>query len=337
MNKNRLIAAAGLLAATNACFGDDSRLEEDLLNDAGQSAEANAVNVNDANVDNMGTDVELDQNIVLSCQKEVEKAVNTIVIMDDNSWQVDDQEIIDTIELASDLMEERIGLRFRLTNISHAAFEKMEHHELNLSVENFIYNLDSSITNCSNYYVVFTESADAVNDYGGFHHLTNMNKDEDSSFCNTITSPRYGTNHLYGSLIDWDHMFSRCGYEDEDNHVSDVSFGGECRGVDGVQCVYNNDAGYYTCPDYEEFYYGSHPLMMRSTAVVHELLHSFGIYGGYDHLVDSDDCIAEYDGTLEDFVCPDKSTKYDCWLSMCKYTWENLRDAPNSCTKNYFL
>lgn len=88
-------------------------------------------------------------------------------------------------------------------------------------------------------------------------------------------------NHAYLAVVDMFQKYARCGYaEDDGPRVSPFSIGGECRGVAGVQCVFNGN--YWMCPDSV-----SDPNAdleyKAACVVVHEFMHPFGSDGNSDH------------------------------------------------------
>lgn len=104
------------------------------------------------------------------------------------------------------------------------------------------------------------------------------------AFVNQFPSPvqAVGAGRVYVAVMHFDHFYARCGYDDQQRRVSDVSFGGECRGQNGLRCVLKPAGEYWTCPDalndaYSDWDY------YKGCTIVHELLHPFGTEGSLDH------------------------------------------------------
>jgi len=98
-------------------------------------------------------------------------------------------------------------------------------------------------------------------------------------FQNEFPSPRAGVGEtsLYVAVIDFDHAYARCGYDDQGNHVSDVAIDGECRNRPGTPCVQRpSGRAQWTCSGVEGDLYFDHDYFTACT-VVHEFLHPFGI------------------------------------------------------------
>jgi len=98
-------------------------------------------------------------------------------------------------------------------------------------------------------------------------------------FQNEFPSPRTGVGEssLYVAVIDFDHAYARCGYDDQGNRISDVAVDGECRNRPGTPCVQRpSGRAQWTCSGTESDLYSDHDYFTACT-VVHEFLHPFGI------------------------------------------------------------
>lgn len=112
--------------------------------------------------------------------------------------------------------------------------------------------------------------------YGGYSQTLNLPPPNQNRF----PSPSVGAGKAYLAVVDFFHMYARCGYDGSGNHISDVSSGGECRNRSGLTCV--NNGRYWTCPDVLTDLYAD-PDYFTGCSVVHEFLHPFGTEGNYDH------------------------------------------------------
>jgi hypothetical protein len=97
---------------------------------------------------------------------------------------------------------------------------------------------------------------------------------------NAYPSPAEGDGQAYLAVIDFDHLYAKCGYDRRLRHVSSRSRGGECRGTPGLLCVDNGR--YWMCPDSTEDPHADRDHFI-GCAIVHEFLHPFGTLGDDDH------------------------------------------------------
>jgi hypothetical protein len=120
------------------------------------------------------------------------------------------------------------------------------------------------------YLAIFSYGLDGLaRCYGGYFPGVTLLPD----YCNEFTSS-YGNGLILG-IIDLNHLFGRCGYDGETGrHVSNVSMGGECRGVDGVPCVWSGN--YFVCEDLLEHPFVEDLDLFHGFVVAHEFLHAWG-------------------------------------------------------------
>lgn len=266
------------------------------------------------------------------------RVLNTLVFMDDNSYLVKDPEILDTFNYASNLLMERTCTKFNVLKIWHVNPTKGE------DIDKITYatlKANKKLLDQSQYFVFFTDQNTNSHYNGGVAWPIAPSYFEigDNNYCNTYSGPNNETNFLYGSLVDWDGRFGACGYDDQgsgNNHISDVSFGGQCQNQPGLKCVWSPTANYYVCPQFVNDPKVLEPRLFRSTTIIHELMHSFGIYGNMDHLVGSQACIDKYNSMNYklNFQCPKTGSPWelaDCWFSICQYAWVNFIQAQNLC------
>jgi hypothetical protein len=124
--------------------------------------------------------------------------------------------------------------------------------------------------------------------------------------------PGIGPNRLHVGVIDFTHPYSRCGYDDAGNRVSDFSVGGECRNHPGVSCVRRpSGRAEWTCPDTGDDLYSDHDYFVGCN-MVHEFMHAYGFEsdGNLDHWA-TPPCLARSPlnamGNAQDYcgMCPD--------------------------------
>ena len=112
--------------------------------------------------------------------------------------------------------------------------------------------------------------------FGGYSTTTSL----PSPFVNRFPSPVVGANRAYVAVVDFEHKYARCGYDDAGNRIGDRSAGGECRNQNGLLCV--NNGRYWQCPDTLTDLY-SQPDVFPACTIVHEFMHPFGREGNFDH------------------------------------------------------
>ena len=101
-----------------------------------------------------------------------------------------------------------------------------------------------------------------------------------SGHVNRFPSPFEGERAAYVAVVDFFHLYARCGYDSRLNRVGRASRGGECRGVEGLICVDNGR--YWMCPDSTDDLNADRDYFIGS-AIVHEFVHPFGMLGDDDH------------------------------------------------------
>lgn len=123
--------------------------------------------------------------------------------------------------------------------------------------------------------LAFSDDFDATN-FGGYSQTFSLPWPSTNGF----PSPFLGGNKAYLAVVDFFHMYARCGYDDAGNRIGDRSAGGECRNQSGLACVDNGR--YWMCPNTLSDLYAD-PDYFIACIIVHEFLHPFGSEGSYDH------------------------------------------------------
>lgn len=250
------------------------------------------------------------------------KTIRVSVIVNEDHYLVQDNEIELTINKASDLLMEKTGSSFLLHRIQHG------HYGDNTPEQIFQSYLIHRLTDLPDYVVVLTKKNTRTN---GGYTLVPPFGERAIEFqallqgpvinCNAAGSPYHSPGVVYGAAIDWDHIIGSCGYEvnnDEYIHVSNTSINGECRNTPGLQCVYYN--GHWRCPNLITDpvlgpFIEDNSLWVGWT-IAHELLHNFG------HKVNSD------------HVCSDDVTdalKAKSALNMCGEVIDTFQKATQKC------
>lgn len=127
--------------------------------------------------------------------------------------------------------------------------------------------------------LIFTNDASA-HTYGGYSFVVQG----PTGFQSRYPSPRpeVGGGKIYIAVVEFDHLYAKCGYGDIDIHTSSVSIGGECFNKPGTPCVAQGSA--WVCSTAL-----ADPYMDRdyftAASIVHEFVHPFGIDANevFDH------------------------------------------------------
>src|SRR3989344_2966236 len=261
-----------------------------------------------------------------------DKKFNVFVLMDDTSYTATDQEIRDYFTFTSQLLYDRTCVVLNITQIFHVSINNPS------DIDPITYNLmsqNSQIVRNANGFVIFTEKLSCARLNGGCAWGISPSYQQIgiNNYCNTYARYDRINNILYGSVIDWNHLYGACGYdEDQTQRISSVSVNGQCRNQPGTQCVLHN--GYYICQNLVNTYYASDARLMPASTIIHEIMHhyGFGADGYIDHNVGSPGCLNEYRHTLDNVLCPANGDLADCFFNMCQYTYENFIRAENICS-----
>jgi hypothetical protein len=125
--------------------------------------------------------------------------------------------------------------------------------------------------------LVLTDDPDAFT-YGGYSIYFRPTTGITNEYPSPV--PAVGGDKIYVAAVHFDHIYARCGYDDNLNRISDVSVDGECRNRPGTACVQRGSV--WMCANALEDLYANHDYFTACT-VVHEFLHPFGSEGVYDH------------------------------------------------------
>lgn len=249
------------------------------------------------------------------------KTFNMLVFMDDNSYDVSDTEIEQYFDEAGKLLYDRTCTNISVIKIWHVRLGGSE--DMGPALEEKLQD-NAELARRANGFVFFSADQTARS-YGGYAWPLYPSSLGLSDYCNTFAY-KGETELMYGSVIDWAHMFGSCGYDENLDHISSVRINGECRNQPGTPCVFHN--GYYMCKNLIDDYYATDRNLFTITTVIHEIMHHFGDGGNSDHF-GTNECIAR--GTYEkDFYCPSEDDS-ECYFDMCPYVYDNFENAENLC------
>lgn len=215
------------------------------------------------------------------------RMIYTEIIVDTDSFSPSDSELNEFFGVMKNILLDKTGVEMQLQGIRRISYEAIQNR---INPTGGTANTDQILTNIyleenpPEFFVLLrSDSASAT--YGGYAVSF-----EQAGFCNRYKDPQDGkTTRVYGGLMDWDHMYSCCGYDASDPqnpvHISDVSIDGECRNRPGTACIYREQVGYYQCNDAEslESFYNQGRYNFLAATSIHELMHHFGEHGNYDH------------------------------------------------------
>ncbi|HEX5071394.1 MAG TPA: Ig-like domain-containing protein [Vicinamibacterales bacterium] len=190
-----------------------------------------------------------------------------VVILNGGSDGPVQADVIRIFAKANDFLFERTGSRMRLVDMADAG--------PGTSVQRATQYLDMWSGEQPDGIVVWSDDPTAVS-AGGFSQTVSR----PAPYVNRFPALA-GSNRLYVSTIDYDHMYARCGYDTTGaSRISDRSGNGECRNQAGLVCV--NTGRYWQCPDTLNDLYSQPDAFIAST-IVHEFMHPVGQDGNNDH------------------------------------------------------
>lgn len=262
---------------------------------------------------------------------DIVKEFNLLVFFDDASATAADEEINAALLEASEHLYARTCVKLKVLKFWHVKNSLDSAKKDTALLDAYpILKQNADLVKKANGFVYFTENASCSNTYGGCAITLTPAQEKIgiSDYCNTFSNIYGQTGLLYGSYVDWDHMFARCGYNDNEEKVSEKSFGGECQNQNNMSCVKKFD--YYMCANLVDEYYAQSRRMMAISSVIHEIMHHYGEKGNYDHNEKAEHCKLNYLHALDDFICTDDDVG-DCFFNICRYTYENFMKAEDKC------
>ena len=209
------------------------------------------------------------------------KTVRTAVIVDDSSYTVANTEITVAIELASKWLFTLSGARLELHSINHVP-------SIPGSKSAFIDSWYLSHSANPPHFVAILSRDDLSASHGGYQTSSSVLP----GFCNDFAAPILGTERIYGAVIAWNHRFAACGYDWE--HYKEtgewVVIGtssladGSCRNQAGVPCISVPTVSYQVCGNVDaDLPYLKDDRAFVISVFIHEIMHSFGTNGNFDH------------------------------------------------------
>jgi len=255
-----------------------------------------------------------------------------VVLIDDSSYKISDEEIANFFSSASQLTYDRACVSIKIISGAILRVNLLsDGSDLNTTVATTLSSHKDLLAQ-ANGFTLLTDVDKTATTFGAHTFFLNLATDYYlPGYCNPFAY-KIGYKSILGSIIDWDHRFAQCGYDDQGNHVSDNSFPQECR-TRPTKCVLYN--GYYMCANSVNDYYASTKSMFAVTSIVHEIMHAFGDNSNYDHY--GTDVCKSYPVPKKEFACQTTAgessflDESECYISMCPYVYENLKNTPVSC------
>lgn len=255
------------------------------------------------------------------------RSFNMLVFIDENSFTISDQELADYFEFSDELFYDRTQthLEYIPNGVWRVKLDQME--DIDKALNDALASNKETFKK-ANGFVFFSTVSPMAKTAGGhtktFYPMNNGLED----YCNTFSSYNE-TDFLYGSIIDWDHKYASCGYNDEDERISDTSIGGQCRNQPGTECVVKN--GYYMCANSVDDYYASDPRLMSVAIIIHEIMHFFGDISSNDHYGTA--TCKKYSVPEKNLNCPLTNIS-SCYFGICPYIYLNFQNSTNKCDNN---
>jgi hypothetical protein len=230
-----------------------------------------------------------------------------------------------TREQAQIIIDESSQILYRLTNF---VFEMVDFREVQGGDMRAIADayLSDPMHVASNGIIIFSYGDDdTAKLYGGYA----FTRPGPTGFINQFVAPNSLPNVMYVGVSHFGHRYSQCGYGDSETPISNVSIGGECRGVEGVACV--EKFGYQMCSTAVDNLTASTPTYFTSQVFVHEIMHPFGKSTVKDHYFTAE-CteimasgISTRKYTSSEFI----SAESQFYTNMCPYVFDNFINSYN--------
>jgi hypothetical protein len=253
------------------------------------------------------------------------KTVKTSVIVDDSSYTITNAEISSAIELASKWLFTLSGADMSLHSIDHVP-------SIAGSKTTLIDNWYLTHTADPPHFIIILTRDETSASYGGYAVSSSVL----AGFCNDFVSPVLGNQRIYGAVIDWTHRFAACGY-DLDHYeatgewlvVSNTSLAdGSCINQAGVACVSVPTVSYQVCGNVDaDLPYLVDERAFALSMFIHEIMHSFGTNGNYDHFATAV-CDTAMGGT--DYQAGGRA-KSQHYCGMCPNVYDNFAASYSTC------
>jgi len=248
--------------------------------------------------------------------------IEVVAIVNQDHYTVTQQEIAQTVALASQSLSAATGKTYSLKQV---VFGHFGGQDATKTMHDFI---KAHFADPPDYVIVFHKDANSVTaggymltPFGTTREQLALQLQKSPKYCNPAGSPYMPPGVIYGAALDWHHIIGGCGYQLQGLnwvHVNAKSFGGQCVNQSGLTCVFK--FGEWQCPNLiNDPVFGpqiADRKLLTAFSINHELLHPFGFKGNADHA-----CAASVPQSVKD-----KST-----FNMCGTNVIALKNAKARC------
>jgi hypothetical protein len=204
-------------------------------------------------------------------------AFSIAVLVDASSEPVTWQQAESVVATASDILYRLTGFVFSVVDFRNVEFtvESELTHKLRNQIPGCYLRQTSSWPDGVH---IFSFGKDGfARSMGGY----SFSVQGPEGYRNHFANPDGQQDRLYVSFGHFGHKYAACGYGGAEQPTSTTSIGGECRNHPGTVCV--EKYGYSMCETAVDDLYASTLVYFAASAVVHELMHSFGEGDSKDH------------------------------------------------------
>lgn len=304
----------------------------------------------------LGKDYVCNEGACIKESTEENPSFKTVVIFDDGFYSATDDEIKKAVGIASDILKENLNFGLELKNIYHT---KVIGTDIFSSLKPLVIGEKEGVPIINSaeveFIIIFSPQFEfdekTILMFGGLSHKI-VNKKElekgssttyaqfsEGDYCNRFYAPVTKSQGIYIAFVDWTHYYGWCGYDrphylstGEWKKISDVSVGGECKGAQGLECVYDSEQEFYFCPNLLN---DPQQKLSFSTgwAIAHELLHSYGMSDAFGHHWGHKKCRLYYgEGSNVDYYNVAKNyLDIGKYLTLCPYIIQNSEKSFVGC------
>ena len=216
--------------------------------------------------------------------------IEVVAIVNQDHYQVSQQDIAKTVALASQSLSAATGKTYSLKQVVFGHFGAQDATK---TMHDYV---KGHFADPPDFVIVFHKDTGTVN-YGGYmltpfgttREQLALQLQKSPGYCNPAGSPYTPPGVIYGAALDWHPLLGKCGYELQGLnwvHVQATSFGGQCKGQSGLQCVFKFNE--WQCPNLlNDPVFGpqiADRKLFTAFSMNHELLHAFGFKGNADHM-----------------------------------------------------
>gem|GEM_PF-4232924 len=243
------------------------------------------------------------------------KILDVDIIVDlDSKYEINDKKIKEVFNLAADLLEDRSGVKMVNRQINYLS-------KNNKKIIDMVHEHLKNSVDWPEAVIVFSFGDDNfARRMGGYYRGTEIDK---TDYCSEYKA---GKNQLPILVVDWHNWYARCGYDENYNKVSAVSFGGQCQNTPNISCVIRQDKIYFICERNKNDLRAD---LDKHTAyiILHELFHGFDKRQGYHYGSPQCQKLLKLGQKLSD----DYEKKSEENFGFCPSVYEDLKNSYNHC------